>query len=209
MKHIPTSAVAISKMRKAAKILVRTHPTLQLADALDQVAIEAGYRHWKHALDCAHTNPIVGKTLFDLGELGFFSEMLPTLRSATCRSGGLFMISGAAQSGRTTTLRAMIAPDDIEHNPKVYALESQHPTPAQSMEVFRTLMRTACDGVMFDGNATTELPLIDQLVDSGHKALVIRQADCALAALQGLAQDGFAVERLRVPGNLSTSTPGR
>ena len=56
MHHIPTSPEAVSKFKKAAKLLARSDASLQHADALDRVAKEAGYLHWKHVTTCAETS---------------------------------------------------------------------------------------------------------------------------------------------------------
>lgn len=53
MQHIHTPAQTVSKLKKAAKLLTRKDPGLQHARALDRVAEEAGYHHWKHVTDCA------------------------------------------------------------------------------------------------------------------------------------------------------------
>ncbi len=53
MQHIHTPAQTVSKLKKAAKLLTRTDPRIQHARALDRVAEEAGYCHWKHVTDCA------------------------------------------------------------------------------------------------------------------------------------------------------------
>lgn len=52
MQHIPTSPQAVSKLRKQAKLRVRGDSSLILANALEQVAKEAGYLHWQHVTIC-------------------------------------------------------------------------------------------------------------------------------------------------------------
>jgi hypothetical protein len=52
MQHIPTTGVAVSKLRKSAKLLVRDNPELKHAQALDAVAKEASYSDWQHVLRC-------------------------------------------------------------------------------------------------------------------------------------------------------------
>ncbi len=53
MQHIHTSHDTVSKLKKTAKLRVRATPGIQHAQALDQVAQEAGYNHWKHVTECA------------------------------------------------------------------------------------------------------------------------------------------------------------
>lgn len=54
MQHISTTPEAVSKLKKAAKVIVRAGD-IQHAQALDQVAKDAGYHHWKHVTACAET----------------------------------------------------------------------------------------------------------------------------------------------------------
>lgn len=57
MHYINTSSEDVSKLKKAAKLLVRVDSTLQHVQALDRVAKEAGYLHWKHVTTCAAQGP--------------------------------------------------------------------------------------------------------------------------------------------------------
>lgn len=50
--HTP-SAQQVSKLRKAAKLLVRSDASLSHAQALDTVAKTAGFHHWKHLIEMA------------------------------------------------------------------------------------------------------------------------------------------------------------
>lgn len=56
MHHIHTSPEAVSKLKKAAKLLTRGDTLLQHAEALDRVAKKAGYLHWKHVTTCAEAS---------------------------------------------------------------------------------------------------------------------------------------------------------
>lgn len=51
MRFIATTQSAVSKFRKAAKLRVR-EGEVQLAQALDEVAREHDYFHWKHVMEC-------------------------------------------------------------------------------------------------------------------------------------------------------------
>lgn len=51
MDRIETTPAAVSKLKKSAKLRVRNNPNLNHAQALDDVAKEAGYHHWKHVTD--------------------------------------------------------------------------------------------------------------------------------------------------------------
>ncbi|MGM3413092.1 hypothetical protein KXR69_26235 [Ralstonia holmesii] len=53
MQIIPTSPETVSKLKKAAKLLVRDDPSLAHHNALERVALGAGYLHWKHVTECA------------------------------------------------------------------------------------------------------------------------------------------------------------
>lgn len=51
MQHIPTTATAAEKLKRQAKTLRKTTGS-SLAVALDAVAKQNGYDHWKHVTDC-------------------------------------------------------------------------------------------------------------------------------------------------------------
>lgn len=52
MHHIPTTATAVEKLKRAAKKLCKDSGTAY-ALALDLVAKQNGYAHWKHVTECA------------------------------------------------------------------------------------------------------------------------------------------------------------
>ncbi len=69
MKHIPTTATAIRKIKAAAKRL-KSEQNIPLAKALDLAAFNAGYENFHHASHCAsHTKP--SQTFHGLGTLTF------------------------------------------------------------------------------------------------------------------------------------------
>lgn len=69
MKHIPTTATAIRKIKLAAK-LIKSEQNLILAKALDLAALNAGYENFHHASHCAaNTKP--EPTFIGLGTLSF------------------------------------------------------------------------------------------------------------------------------------------
>lgn len=69
MHHIHTSPEAVSKLKKAAKLLARGDTLLQHAEALDRVAKEAGYLHWKHVTTCAETTSAAQATSSPLAKV--------------------------------------------------------------------------------------------------------------------------------------------
>jgi hypothetical protein len=56
MHHIPTTATAVEKLKRAAKGYRDIHGCL-LAHALDAVAVQGGYADWKHVTVCAEATP--------------------------------------------------------------------------------------------------------------------------------------------------------
>jgi len=52
MHHIHTTATAVEKLKRSAKARRDSHNCL-LAEALDAVAVQAGYTGWKHVTQCA------------------------------------------------------------------------------------------------------------------------------------------------------------
>lgn len=69
MKHIPTTATAIRKIKLAAK-LIKSEQKLTLAKALDLAALNAGYENFHHANHCtSNTKP--EPTFIGLGTLAF------------------------------------------------------------------------------------------------------------------------------------------
>ncbi len=69
MKHIPTTATAIRKIKLAAK-LIKSEQKLTLAKALDLAALNAGYENFHHANHCA-SNTKPEPTFIGLGTLAF------------------------------------------------------------------------------------------------------------------------------------------
>ena len=74
MQNIHTTPDAVSKLKKAAKVLARGNTLLQHAEALDRVAKEAGYLHWKHVTPCAETTSATPAT----------SSLLAKVTAAEC-----------------------------------------------------------------------------------------------------------------------------
>lgn len=52
MKHIPTTATAVEKLKKQAKAVAKDQG-IPLVEAQESVAKEAGYQHWHHVVLCA------------------------------------------------------------------------------------------------------------------------------------------------------------
>jgi hypothetical protein len=77
MKHIPTTATAIRKIKTLAKRL-RDEQAIPLAHALDAAAREAGYEHFHHATTCAtRTQSQAPQKPGVLGQLRFHVEEGP------------------------------------------------------------------------------------------------------------------------------------
>lgn len=52
MQHIPTTATVLEKLKRLAKKQRKSGTSTSLAAALDAVARQHGYAHWKHATEC-------------------------------------------------------------------------------------------------------------------------------------------------------------
>ncbi len=69
MQHIPTTATFAEKLKRQAKTLRKTTGT-SLAFALDTVAKQNGYEHWKHVTDCLEQTKNTPKQTLELpGEM--------------------------------------------------------------------------------------------------------------------------------------------
>lgn len=58
MLHIPTTATAVEKLKREAKAY-RNARGCSLTEALEAIAVQAGYRNWKHVTVCAEATPRV------------------------------------------------------------------------------------------------------------------------------------------------------
>lgn len=61
MQHIPTKATAVEKLKRLAKTHRKTTGT-SLAVALDAVAKQHGYEHWKHVTICQEQTAVIHRT---------------------------------------------------------------------------------------------------------------------------------------------------
>lgn len=204
MSLIPTSAADISKMRKAAKLLVRSNSTLKHADALDQIAKVSGYDHWKHVMDCTNFNPPMASNVpLNFDQLGFLPDFQEVLLAAI-RRGGMCVVSGQAKSGRTTTLNAILNRDaSLKGTGRWLSFEGESLKASEHENFRRRLFRTAIVGCLFDNNALGWLPLVRDIVETGHSAFMGVRSNSTLDALQSIGRSGVPVDTLRVPGNLA------
>lgn len=79
MKHIPTTATAVRKLKILAKKLKVEHG-ITLAQAQDRAAQETGYEHFHHATHCASTTKSkAAEQSQGLGQLAFMVEAETTM----------------------------------------------------------------------------------------------------------------------------------
>jgi hypothetical protein len=103
MHHINTSPEALSKLKKAAKLLARGDTLIQHAEALDRVAKEAGYLHWKHVTTCAETTSAAKSTSSPLAKVTAAECADP--RFGKIQDQELILVVGPSGSGKS--LRAI------------------------------------------------------------------------------------------------------
>ncbi|MYM92384.1 hypothetical protein [Duganella vulcania] len=94
MDRIATTPDDISKLKKAAKLRVRSTPNLNHAQALEDVAKEAGYQHWKHVTQCV-SPAVVESPLASLTCRALITEQ------SRLRRQEMIVIVGRAGSGKT------------------------------------------------------------------------------------------------------------
>lgn len=76
MRFIITPAATVSKLKKAAKLASRNTGVVH-AEALDMVARQAGYNHWKHVTECAEHTASDGKAALQRTARDFAKEHQP------------------------------------------------------------------------------------------------------------------------------------
>ena len=98
MEHIKTTALAVSKLKKKAKLLVRDQG-LQHVEALERVAIAAGYANWKHVQTCAEA-PDAGPALATVTALELRTDGFAGAASRDVRP-QLTLVTGRSGTGKT------------------------------------------------------------------------------------------------------------
>lgn len=230
MKHIPTSDVDVSKLRKAAKRHTQASPDTKHAAALDAVAVAAGYAHWTHVLVCqeatraaAPTSPTkhapARRQYPSLAELGYLPDTVAAIERSVKRNGGLVIVAGGVNGGRTTTLESMCDLDVAINKERIFrwdhsqaesATAGGQGRPADSAgqilgdEGLVSMLRSDVRSMVMDPPHGSRASLvIEQVVFSGHKAYMSMLANSALDILPRMVDEfGFSWDFLRTPRDL-------